>query len=87
MEIVKRLRGAAAQGQDIYGIHCDVELEAADEIERLRALLSEAAPYVDRARISHLGTNAAITAHNKRCLDLLDRMRAVVIVEQKVDQG
>lgn len=50
------------------------------ENERLRALLSEAAPYVDRARISHLGTDAIVAAHNKRCLDLLERMRAL---EQK----
>lgn len=33
--IAQRLRETSAQGQDIYGIHCELELEAAGEIERL----------------------------------------------------
>jgi hypothetical protein len=40
-DIVGRLRDAAAQGMDIAGIHCDLEREAADEIERLRNLLAD----------------------------------------------
>jgi hypothetical protein len=34
-DLVQRLRDTAAQGQDIYGIHCNIELEAADRIEVL----------------------------------------------------
>ena len=33
-DLVKRLRDAAKSGYDIYGLHCDIELEAADRIEQ-----------------------------------------------------
>ena len=36
-DLVKRLRDAAKSGYDIYGLHCDIELEAADRIEKLEA--------------------------------------------------
>lgn len=35
-----------------------------DTAQRLRDLLSEAIPYVERARISHLGIDPVIIAHN-----------------------
>jgi hypothetical protein len=37
-DLVKRLRDAAdSGGYDIYGLHCDLEFEAADCIEKFRA--------------------------------------------------
>lgn len=39
-DLVKRLRDTAnSGGYDIYGLHCDIELEAADRIEKLGAAL------------------------------------------------
>ena len=38
-DLVKRLRDAAKSGYDIYGLHCDIELEAADRIEKLETAL------------------------------------------------
>ncbi|CAB5220134.1 hypothetical protein UFOVP231_67 [uncultured Caudovirales phage] len=40
-DLVKRLRDAAKSGYDIYGLHCDIELEAADHIEKLAAALRD----------------------------------------------
>ena len=36
-DLVKRLRDAAKSGYDIYGLHCDIELEAADRLEQLES--------------------------------------------------
>jgi len=36
-DIVERLRKISAGGLDEYGVHCEIEAEAADDIERLRA--------------------------------------------------
>lgn len=39
-DLVKRLRDTAdSGGYDIYGLHCDLEREAADRIEKLEAAL------------------------------------------------
>ena len=35
IDIVERLRKTSAGGLDEYGVHCEIEAEAADEIERL----------------------------------------------------
>jgi len=43
-DLVKRLRDTATSGgYDIYGLHCDLEREAADRIEQLEAALREIA--------------------------------------------
>jgi hypothetical protein len=42
-DIVERLRKTSAGGLDEYGVHCEIEAEAADEIEWLRAVLQEIA--------------------------------------------
>ena len=42
-DIVERLRETAAGGLDEYGVHCEIEAEAADEIERLRVALQKIA--------------------------------------------
>jgi hypothetical protein len=40
-DLVKRLRDTAnSGGYDIYGLHCNLELEAADRIEQLEAALA-----------------------------------------------
>jgi hypothetical protein len=41
-DIVERLR-SAAHTYDEYGVHSEIELEAADEIEKLRAVLEKLA--------------------------------------------
>ncbi len=42
-DLVKRLRDTAnSGGYDIYGLHCDLELEAAARIEKLEAALRAA---------------------------------------------
>ena len=41
-DLVKRLRDTAdSGGYDIYGLHCDLEREAADRIEKLEAALHQ----------------------------------------------
>jgi len=57
IDIVVRLREAADQGQDIYGIHTHLEREAATEIERLRAMLVKGGDTIISltARVQRLG--------------------------------
>jgi hypothetical protein len=43
-DLVRRLRDTAdSGGYDIYGLHCDLEREAADRIEKLEAALRKIA--------------------------------------------
>lgn len=51
-DLVKRLRDAAnSGGYDIYGLHCELELEAADRIEQLQAALDKCVDIVETYRI------------------------------------
>ena len=61
--LVKRLRDTAnSGGYDIYGLHCDLELEAADRIVKLEAALRK---YADE---EYNGFNAD-GAHARKALE------------------
>jgi len=69
-DLVKRLRDTAISGgYDIYGLHCDLEREAADRIEKLEAAnLKQSLITVDHlSRIEKLKAALRSIAANACC--------------------
>ena len=59
-DLVKRLRDAAKSGYDIYGLHCDIELEAADRIEKDAQHIDEMYALVAAMNADHTASKTRI---------------------------
>jgi hypothetical protein len=64
-DIVERLR-SVAHTYDEHGVHSEIELEAADEIEKLRAALRGVLAYYIRANTSRSKTQKGGIGHTNR---------------------
>jgi len=79
-DLVKRLRDTAISGgYDIYGIHCDLEREAADRIEQLEAANLKAAliKVDDQMRIEQLEAELHSCFH--RIEELQAALRSIIV--------
>lgn len=83
--IAQRLRETSAQGQDIYGIHCELELEAAGEIERLERDLVAAKADKEHFQNAYVALAQRVSDEPGELLKLANQLKALDYVEDDPD--